>query len=319
MTGFPLFSQMLSLLCCQIKKSLDECLQRIRDFEFHQKQYEQLRDKLKTLPDQLEYDALIPIAEPGAGNVEYISGGLARNAQSQVQHIPRPPLAFMPGRIHRTNEVLVHLGDNWFVDQSARQASEIVDRRLAKLDSLLSDLKREKDGTQDWLNNVRQVKEEKQQFVEIMEKYDEEKEVKWRQQHRERLRKVKQQEAKKKTNISFDPSTLPEVSEEEEEEEEEETDVKQLAEKEFNQVKETKVVEREPKESTARATVLKNIHETFHQESNDENQLPSRFSTLAMIAERSDNKLTSVVAQDSNSLNKPMSKFKAERLARMRR
>ena len=55
------------------------------------------------------------------GNVEYISGGLAWNAQLQVQHNPRPPLAFMPGRIHRTNEVLIHLGYNWFVENDCER------------------------------------------------------------------------------------------------------------------------------------------------------------------------------------------------------
>jgi prefoldin subunit 5 len=36
----------------------------------------------------------------------------------------------MPGKIVHTNEVLVMLGDNWFVDRSAVQAAEIVDRRM---------------------------------------------------------------------------------------------------------------------------------------------------------------------------------------------
>jgi unconventional prefoldin RPB5 interactor 1 len=39
-------------------------------------------------------------------------------------------MAFMPGKIVHTNEVLVLLGDNWFVERSAKQATEIVERRL---------------------------------------------------------------------------------------------------------------------------------------------------------------------------------------------
>ncbi len=38
----------------------------------------------------------------------------------------------MPGKLVHTNEVLVMLGDNWFVDRSAVQAAEIVDRRMER-------------------------------------------------------------------------------------------------------------------------------------------------------------------------------------------
>ena len=40
------------------------------------------------------------------------------------------PLAFMPGKIVHTNEILVLLGDNWFVERSAKQATEIIGRRI---------------------------------------------------------------------------------------------------------------------------------------------------------------------------------------------
>ena len=36
----------------------------------------------------------------------------------------------MPGQLVHTNEVLVLLGDNWFAERSAKQAAEIVDRRM---------------------------------------------------------------------------------------------------------------------------------------------------------------------------------------------
>jgi len=38
----------------------------------------------------------------------------------------------MPGKLIHTNEVLVMLGDNWFVDRSAVQAAAIVDRRMER-------------------------------------------------------------------------------------------------------------------------------------------------------------------------------------------
>lgn len=37
----------------------------------------------------------------------------------------------MPGQLHHTNEILVLLGDNWFVKRTANQAHDIVDRRRA--------------------------------------------------------------------------------------------------------------------------------------------------------------------------------------------
>ena len=39
-------------------------------------------------------------------------------------------MAFMPGKIVHTNEILVLLGDNWFAERSAKQAIEIIERRL---------------------------------------------------------------------------------------------------------------------------------------------------------------------------------------------
>lgn len=44
--------------------------------------------------------------------------------------VPFGDLAFMPGQLVHTNEILVLLGDNWFVDRSASQAVEIVERRI---------------------------------------------------------------------------------------------------------------------------------------------------------------------------------------------
>ena len=44
--------------------------------------------------------------------------------------VPFGQKAFMPGQLVHTNEILVLLGDNWFVDRSAKQAGEIVQRRV---------------------------------------------------------------------------------------------------------------------------------------------------------------------------------------------
>ena len=47
--------------------------------------------------------------------------------------VPFGKLAFMPGQLVHTNEILVLLGDNWFVERSAKQAAEIVDRRMKSM------------------------------------------------------------------------------------------------------------------------------------------------------------------------------------------
>ena len=44
--------------------------------------------------------------------------------------VPFGKFAFMPGHLVHTNEILVLLGDNWFCERSAKQASEIAERRI---------------------------------------------------------------------------------------------------------------------------------------------------------------------------------------------
>jgi unconventional prefoldin RPB5 interactor 1 len=43
--------------------------------------------------------------------------------------VPFGKFAFMPGKLYHTNEIMVLLGDNWFVTRSAKQALEIAERR----------------------------------------------------------------------------------------------------------------------------------------------------------------------------------------------
>uniref|UniRef100_A0A8D3AF24 Protein phosphatase 1 regulatory subunit 19 n=1 Tax=Scophthalmus maximus TaxID=52904 RepID=A0A8D3AF24_SCOMX len=74
--------------------------------------YEALNDRLKTLPDQLSYDIMVPFG----------------------------PLAFMPGKLVHTNELTVLLGDNWFAKCSAKQAQKIVDHRMKHVKSESDDL-----------------------------------------------------------------------------------------------------------------------------------------------------------------------------------
>ncbi|KAG7176633.1 Unconventional prefoldin RPB5 interactor-like [Homarus americanus] len=90
---------------------IEEELTKLQKF---QKDYEQLLKRLQTLPDKTTHEAS------------------ARNSPLQTVNVMVPfgKLAFMPGHLVHTNEILVLLGDNWFADRSAKQASDIVRRRV---------------------------------------------------------------------------------------------------------------------------------------------------------------------------------------------
>ncbi|KAI8972032.1 hypothetical protein BDF20DRAFT_716322 [Mycotypha africana] len=67
----------------------------------YKRDYEALERQLSTLPDTVSKQAMIPMG----------------------------PLAFMPGKIIHTNEILVLLGDKYYAERTAKQAMEIVGRR----------------------------------------------------------------------------------------------------------------------------------------------------------------------------------------------
>lgn len=46
-----------------------------------------------------------------------------------IPQVPFGKFAYMPGQLYDTNEIMVLLGDNWFVKRSVKQALEIAERR----------------------------------------------------------------------------------------------------------------------------------------------------------------------------------------------
>ncbi len=58
----------------------------------------------------------------------------------------------MPGKLVHTNEILVLLGDNWFVERSAKQSCDIVRRRLEGIGKHLENLHKEMQIFTDQLN-----------------------------------------------------------------------------------------------------------------------------------------------------------------------
>ncbi|XP_074645127.1 uncharacterized protein LOC141901648 [Tubulanus polymorphus] len=150
--------------------------QALQDTETQQKQwktfesdYMALKDRLKTLPDEITHDVMVPFG----------------------------PIAFMPGKLVHTNEVLVLLGDNWFVDRSAKQSCEIIDRRIKEVQKKLSVLDQQRTlllGRSEFTEQLKSISEEKDKYVEIKEEYNEEEERKWKEKHRENVRKYRHEE-----------------------------------------------------------------------------------------------------------------------------
>ncbi|KAJ2664731.1 uri1, prefoldin-like chaperone [Coemansia sp. RSA 1200] len=99
----------------QSRESLESSLAKFKEYKA---EYKSLQKTLVELPDEIEYQAMVPVG----------------------------PLAFFPGKIVHTNEILVLLGDNWFVDRSAKQAAEIARRREEYIDDRIAVVRKELQG-----------------------------------------------------------------------------------------------------------------------------------------------------------------------------
>ena len=157
------------------------CEQKIQNWTKFFNDYKALEERLSTLTDKTRYDVMVPV---GGSN-----------------------LAFMDGYVKHTNEILVLLGDNYFVERSAKQAKEIVGRRLNKCHQMIEELNKEKSHLQKWLSFSQHFAEENEtkDFVEIVEQFDEEKEKKWREDHRRRVREYKlSQKSQNKESEDFE-------------------------------------------------------------------------------------------------------------------
>ena len=77
--------------------------QQLKQLSKYKQDYEAVRERLETLPDEVSHEVMVPLGK----------------------------LAYVPGRLKHTNEIMVLLGENWFVERSAKQSVEIVRRRIA--------------------------------------------------------------------------------------------------------------------------------------------------------------------------------------------
>lgn len=83
-------------------QAADIVKEKVRKLTKFKEDYEALKARLESLPDKVSHQVMVPFGS----------------------------LAFVPGRVKHTNEILCLLGDNWFVERSAKQAAKIVERRI---------------------------------------------------------------------------------------------------------------------------------------------------------------------------------------------
>lgn len=137
-------------------------------------EYETLKANLSELIKQTKHDALVPICH-----------NMTRN---------QAPIAYAPGTIDHTNQLLVLLGCNWFVERSFYQAQQIIERRLKWLDERKRMARQGMNNMQKWYHFTEQLAKENENLVEIVEDYNEDEEKKWREEHRKRVKEHKEKE-----------------------------------------------------------------------------------------------------------------------------
>ncbi|XP_042232949.1 unconventional prefoldin RPB5 interactor 1-like isoform X1 [Homarus americanus] len=169
---------------------IEEELTKLQKF---QKDYEQLLKRLQTLPDKTTHEVMVPFGK----------------------------LAFMPGHLVHTNEILVLLGDNWFADRSAKQASDIVRRRLKDCDEKIKMAEASRKIHTNWLKEAEEVMTgEAGNQMDILEELTEDEFQRSQEEHRKKVTKyyaqLREEERRALRSSESDPtpgtSTLSEDS-----------------------------------------------------------------------------------------------------------
>ncbi|KAL0146262.1 hypothetical protein V8B55DRAFT_1469221 [Mucor lusitanicus] len=102
-------SSQINLITTKLSEQLNTLEQEYQRWTDYKTDYDALENQLKTLPDNTTKSAMIPMGK----------------------------LAFMPGKLIHTNEILVLLGDQYYAERSAKQAIEILGRRRQVVDENL--------------------------------------------------------------------------------------------------------------------------------------------------------------------------------------
>ncbi|KAG2230426.1 hypothetical protein INT48_007268, partial [Thamnidium elegans] len=91
----------LNVITSRLSEKLQTLETEYQRWQDYKTDYDALENQLNTLPDNTTRSAMIPLGK----------------------------LAFMPGKLIHTNEILVLLGDQYYAERSAKQAVEILKRR----------------------------------------------------------------------------------------------------------------------------------------------------------------------------------------------
>jgi unconventional prefoldin RPB5 interactor 1 len=83
--------------------------------------------------------------------------------------VPQGKVAYFPGELIHTNEILVLLGDNWFVERSGKQSAEIVQRRIKVIEEQLEQLKKEQENLKSYLKYTNSFADKPEDYKEIKE------------------------------------------------------------------------------------------------------------------------------------------------------
>ncbi|XP_046442483.1 RNA polymerase II subunit 5-mediating protein homolog [Daphnia pulex] len=146
-------------------KAADIVKEKVKKLTKFKEDYEALKARLESLPDKVSHQVMVPFGS----------------------------LAFVPGRVKHTNEILCLLGDNWFVERSAKQAAKIVERRIQGCNESLKRFDDELKLVNSWCDQANKFKKDLNQGLNILE--TEEEDEQWREEHRKRVREYKQKMA----------------------------------------------------------------------------------------------------------------------------
>ena len=150
------------------QRMIQESKEKAKIWAKHKTDYFHLRQKLSTITDKTTHQVMIPF------------GGKK---------------AFFEGQLVHTNEIMVLLGDNWFVERSAKEAAEICDRRITRCNDMLQKLDQEIQLFQSWQDESNQLMSDSK-LREIREPFNEKDEEEWRKKHREKVKAARLSEQK---------------------------------------------------------------------------------------------------------------------------
>ena len=150
------------------QRMIQESKEKAKIWAKHKTDYFDLRQKLSTIADKTTHQVMIPF------------GGKK---------------AFFEGQLVHTNEIMVLLGDNWFVERSAKEAAEICDRRITRCNDMLQKLDQEIQLFQSWQDESNQLMSDSK-LREIREPFNEKDEEEWRKKHREKVKAARLSEQK---------------------------------------------------------------------------------------------------------------------------